>query len=207
MSHRYTCFLSLSSSVATLVALCLLFQSSVLAADDVRSLKITVLSGEGAFNDIKRGRAQNVQVQVLDQSDRPVPGASVVFKLPASGSAGAGGTFGKSDISFSATTGADGRATTVGLRPNSVEGRFNILVQASYQGVQAQTVVSESNTTAGAQGGSGSHKALWLILLAAGGAGGAAIAARRGGGTPATPTPVPVTTTLSVGSVSVGGPQ
>lgn len=194
-----------ASAVAVLIAFCLSVQSTIFAADDVRSLKINVLAGDGSFNDIKKGKAQNVEVQILDQSDRPVSGASVIFKLPPSGSAGPGGTFGKGELNFTAMTGTDGRASSSGLRPNSREGRYNIQVQASYQGIQTQTVVSQSNTTATAQTGAGSHKVLWLVLLGVGGAAGAAIAISKRGSS--TSTPAPTATTLSVGSITVGGPQ
>ena len=59
-------------------------------AQERAGLKIVVLEGEGAFNDIKRKRARNPVVEVRDEANHPVAGAEVVFTLPETG---AGGTF------------------------------------------------------------------------------------------------------------------
>jgi hypothetical protein len=172
---------------------------------DVRALKIIALEGEGAFNDLKKGKGVDATVEVRDQDDRPVKGAEVVFTLPFTGP---GGTFGIADRTYKAVTDAAGRASTQGFRPNSEEGRFNMKVTASFQGATTSAVVSQSNTRAGGQlferNGGGNSKLFVILGLVGGAAAGGIFAATRGsgGGGPAVPP-----TTLSIGTVTVGGPR
>src|SRR5581483_12164705 len=56
----------------------------------VAGLKILVLEGQNAVNSTSAHQAIQPVVEVRDQDDRPVEGASVVFRLPPSGP---GGTF------------------------------------------------------------------------------------------------------------------
>ena len=177
------------------------------APDDVRALEIKVLAGEGAFNDVKLRRAQNIQVEVDDQNGNPVKGATVAFRLPY---AGAGGFFGQTDTVYTASTGTDGRAATEGLRPNGVEGRFNVAVRATYNGLTAQVVVAQSNTLAGGQVGSADrgHKKYWILGLLGGAAAGGVLAATHHGGSPAPAAAPPATpTSISIGGISVGAPR
>jgi hypothetical protein len=172
---------------------------------DVRALKIIALEGEGAFNDLKKGKGVDSTVEVRDQDDRPVKGAEVLFTLPF---AGPGGTFGADGRTYKAVTDGTGRASTQGFRPNTEEGRFNIKVTATYQGATTSAVVSQSNTRAGGQlferNGGGNGKLFAILGLVGGAAAGGIYAATRGGGGggPAVPP-----TTLSIGTVTVGGPR
>lgn len=168
-----------------------------------KKLTIVVLEGEGAFHDIKRKIARNPVIEVHDEDGKPVPGADVVFTLPEEG---ASGTFASGSKTFMTKTDAQGRAATVGLKPNSIEGRYNTRVTASAAGKTGSTVISQSNTLAG--GAVSTHTGLSrttkiLIVLAAGAGGGFAAYHYWGGGGGSTPT----TTTLSAGSVTVGGPR
>jgi hypothetical protein len=106
-----------------------------------------------------------------------------------------------------------GQVRVVGMRPNSLEGKFEIRVTAAHQGQIARAVITQTNVpevaaakpakpgapsppAAKKKGGSG--KIIVIVLAAAGGGIGAAMAARgggnKGGGTTPQP-PQPPTTT------------
>jgi hypothetical protein len=169
-----------------------------------KKLTIIVLEGEGAFNDIRRKLGRNPVIEVHDEEGKAVPGADVVFTLPEEG---ASGTFTPGGRTFLAKTDAQGRASTLGLRPNSIEGRYNIRLTASAAGKTGSLAISQSNTLAGgavvAQTGLSRTKKILLVLAAGAAGGGIAVAVHgTGGGT------VPIaTTTLSPGPVTVGGPR
>jgi hypothetical protein len=172
------------------------------------SLKIVVVEGESAFNNIHSKTGRNLTVEIRDERNQPVPGAQVVFQLPPGGP---GGTYIDAQTMFTTTTDSAGRAHTVGFRPNSTEGRFEIRINASKDGRTGSTVTSQSNTLAGGpantQNPGPSHKKKWILVLAIGGAAAAAgvIVATHGssGGTAATPPGA----TISIGTISVGAPR
>src|SRR5438105_8301429 len=109
-------------------------------------LKLTATEGEGAFNNIRQKEAHNPVVEVKDEQDRPVAGANVTFLLPYDG---ASGTFADGKREYTTTTGTNGRAASAGLRPNNVEGRYNMKVTAKWGAREGTLVVSQSNTLAG----------------------------------------------------------
>jgi hypothetical protein len=195
-----------ATNIMKLVLTLLALVSVVRAQSPEPSLKIFVIEGEGAFNSIRGKTAHSPIVEVRDRQDRVVPGATVRFVLPA---AGASGTFPGGALSAESTTDENGKASAPVLVPNSTEGRFNIKVSASSSGREASVVIAQTNTLAGGeQAASHSSKKLLIILLIAGAAGGGAAAALHGGGksaTPATPTPPPIV--LTIGGVTVAGPQ
>src|SRR5438132_14235047 len=86
-----------------------------------KTLKVAVLEGDGAFNDIKRKLARNPIVEVHDESGQLVQGAQVVFALP---EVGPSGSFPGGSKKFTAITDAQGRASTRNMKPNTNEGRF-----------------------------------------------------------------------------------
>src|ERR1035438_361030 len=51
----------------------------------IKNLKLLVLAGNGEMNDLERRVMASLVVQVLDQNDRPVEGAEVVFRFPLNG--------------------------------------------------------------------------------------------------------------------------
>jgi hypothetical protein len=190
---------SFRAAVALNAVLLVLTPSSA-AAQEVRLLKIEVLSGEGAFNSIKDKRAKDIEIRVSDQSDRPVVGATIVFQLPM---LGASGTFTDGKTTFTTMTVNTGQASTVGLRPNSIEGRFNTVVTASYESLEARATVAQTNTLAGGQVGvSGSHKKYWILGIIGGAAAAGILVGTRSGSS----TPAPGST-VSIGAVSVGAPR
>ncbi len=162
-------------------------------------LKVAVIDGDGAFNDIKNKIGHPPVVEVRDESNEVVAGAEVVFTLPA---LGPGGTFANGQRTTKATTDARGIATAESFRPNPTEGRFAIAVAASYMGKQGAAVVGQSNTLA-ASGGH-SNKKLWIILgIVGGGAAGAILATHSSSSSGS----APAATSITVGPVIVGGPR
>jgi len=176
---------------------------STLAGQGPAWLKINVIEGEGSINNIRTKTGRDIQVEVVDEQENHVSGAEVTFVLPMDGPSG---SFGNAEKKYSTTTDEGGRATTAGLRPNAIEGRFNIKVSASYKGREGSTVVSQTNTLAGGiTSGQHSNKKIIIGLLVGAGAGGAILASRLGGKSSAPPPPPAIS--LSIGGITVAAPH
>jgi hypothetical protein len=169
------------------------------------SLQITILDGDEAMNNIRQRTAREPIVQVEDENHKPVAGAVVIFLLP---NDGAGGTFAGGARTLTVTTDSKGQAVARGLRPNNLSGRFQIRVQASYQGKTAQANINQTNEagTAGNKSSS-SSSALpkWLAILAAGAVTAVAVSVANRGNTPPSASSVPVA--VIPGTGSVGAPH
>jgi hypothetical protein len=177
------------------------------AAGQPPQIRMSVVEGEGAFNNIQRGLARNVTVEVRDLDNRAVQGAEVTFKLPMDG---AGARFSDGSLTYVAVTGGDGRASTSGMRPNGREGRFNIKIVAKKDAAETSIVVAQSNTLAGGipepVTAKKSSKKWWILgLIGAGAAGGTAAAVLGGSDKP--DTVVVPATGISIGTITVGGPR
>lgn len=180
------------------------------AAQDVPKLNLVIVEGDGAINNIKQRTAREPVVQVEDENHRPVAGAAVLFDLP---SQGASGTFPGGGHSLTVMTDDQGRAVARGLRPNNVQGQYQIQVTASKNGQSAHATINQSNAlaVAGAAAAAGiSGKLIAVIVVAAAAAAGGAIYATHSGGSgnntgtiPAGPSLV----TISPGTGSVGPPH
>ncbi len=109
-------------------------------------LKVSVVQGSGAFNDIKHAIGHPLAVEVRDENDQLVSSAKVVFTFPATG---ASGTFSNGQRKMTVNTDAQGMAQAAGFHPNAIEGRFNIMVNVSYRGKEGSVVIVQSNTIAG----------------------------------------------------------
>jgi hypothetical protein len=200
----------LSVAVAVLLAMPAIAPARAAQAQETSRLKILVLEGEGAINNIRQRTARDPIVEVQDENNRPVAGAVVTFLLP---DRGASGTFANGAKSLSVTTDAQGRAVATGLQPNSVEGQYQIHVTASYQGQIASATIAQSNAVgaaaaAGAAGaGAGAGKLIAILAIVGGAvAGGVVYATQRGdngssGGSPAR------IANVSAGSPTVGPPR
>ena len=166
------------------VVSCLLLGAAARGAD--RPLQVLVLEGEGAFNDINKGTARAPVVEVRDENGKVVPEARVVFHLPETGPSG---TFADGSRAFVASTDREGRAGAIGLKPNRVEGPFQIIVTVSAGARTGRAEVRETNTLAGGDRAmkSGHSRLLGILLAVAGAAGGGIFAATRGGADPRTP--------------------
>jgi len=147
-------------------------------------LMITLVEGEGAINNIRRGTAREPIVQVTDENHKPVAGASVVFALPDSGSTGA---FANGGRQLTVLTNNQGRAVAKGIHINNTPGSMKIQVTATKgQASSSQPLVITQTNLLGA------HLLLGLIpvttksmvilgVVAAGVAGGATAAVLAGG--------------------------
>jgi len=172
------------------------------------TLKITVVEGEGAKNNIRSRTAVSPVVEVKDTTDKPVVGAEVVFQLPMLGPSGVFNGWLKTQT---VRTDEQGRALVTGYTPNTESGRFNIKVTAT-AGTQTGTVVIAQSNVVNGSGGSVSNgvnrSRTWKILAVVGGAAiaGGVVAATRGDDTPAA-TAVTNPVTITAGGVSVGNPR
>ena len=189
----------LSSTLSLLMsALIACTGSPILHGQDAPKLKILIIEGEGATNNIKQRTAREPIVEVQDENNRPVGGAIVTFTAP---NYGASGTFQGGSKLFTVTTDSNGRATARGFQPNSAKGQLKLQVRAQSNGQSASSEINMTNVGAG--GGAGmSTSAKWWTAVAVGA--GAAIA---GGvlGTRGSSTTPPSTTTISAGPGTVIG--
>lgn len=161
-------------------------------------LKVVVLEGQGAINNIDEHRAKAPAVQVVDENGAPVEGASVSFLLPDTGPSGA---FAGGIRLLTVTTDAMGQAVGRGLAPNQIAGSFQIHATASYAGLMATATIDQTNAQATAKNGRPISKKLLIIILAGGAAAaGVAVAARGGNSTNNT-----TNTTSGTGTVIVAG--
>lgn len=194
--------MSFQGKLLSLLVIITLSLSSAIPApaqETVSKIEIAVVAGEGASVSAGQRVAVVPSVRVVDQNNRPVRGAVVVFNLPVSGTSG---QFSNGAKNLSVLTDQNGAATATGLRANGTPGRLQILVTASYHGANTREFINQtvqgtgSSTTqvsrgsagpsaaAGSGGGGGGHlSGKWIAIIA--GIGGAAaagvIAATHGG--------------------------
>jgi hypothetical protein len=134
-------------------------------------LFIQILEGEGALNDIRSRTAREPIVEIDDENHKPVAGAIVIFSSPSSGPSA---VFSNGLNSFKVTTGADGRATALGVKPNNSSGQFQIQVSASFGTLSTVAVINETNTGKGSSPQQHAHglpvKVIIIVAAVAGGA-------------------------------------
>jgi hypothetical protein len=180
-------------------------RGQVAPAAGAGKIQIVIIEGEGAINNVRQRVAREPIVQVEDENRRPVAGAAVTFLLP---NQGAGATFANGGQSLTITTDAQGRAVARGLRPNNVNGQYEIRVNASSEGRTATTTINQTNALVAAAAAGGISAKLIAILAIAGGAAAAgAVAATRGGNGNGGPGTGPTPTVIVPGTPTVGGPQ
>jgi len=124
-------------------------------------LNIVIIGGDNAINNIRQRTAREAIVQVEDRNHNRVPGAIVVFMLPGNGP---GGTFVNGARMLTVTTDAQGRAVASGLHPNTLTGKFEIRVTASYQGKTGHAVIHQENVAPVAVA---RFRAKWIVIGAA----------------------------------------
>ncbi len=173
----------------------------------VQNLKVVPLAGNGESNDLERKVMAPLVVDVLDQEDRPIDGAEVVFRFPLRGPSA---VFADQKTFKTVLTNGQGEAAATGWTANNEVGSLQVRVTATYGNQMGETTITMYNAERVAAGelARTKKKGLWSskwfkIALIAGGAGLAAgiVLATRGGGTASTST-----ITVSPGSPSVGGP-
>jgi hypothetical protein len=162
-------------------------------------INIVVVEGEGAINNIRQRTARDPIIQVEDENHKPIAGASVVFLLP---SQGPGGAFASGDRMLTVLSDNQGRAVARGFRANSIGGRYEIRVNASYQGQTATAAIAQTNVVAaaGAAAAAGiSAKLIAILAVGAAAVAGGVVAATRGSNTPST--------SVTAGTSTVGAPR
>ena len=181
-----------------------------LHAQQLETLKITVLEGQGSVNSIKNAEGSSIVVEVRDETDRIVPTARVQFSTPATGPSGEV----NGRHTFLAWTDSEGRARVDDLVPNALPGSFPVTVDARFAGRMATVTFNEENSATVTEVArtyrvnKPDHK-VRNILIVAGIIGAAALAIGLSlaltGGKAAVIAPTP--TTVTVGGISVGGPK
>jgi len=177
----------------------------------VQNLKVIPLAGKGEMNDLERHVMAPLVVEVLDQNDRPVEGADVVFRFPLKGP---GATFANQKTPQSSRTNAQGEAAATGWTANGEVGAFQVHATATYGNQMGETSFSMTNVTRIVENArkNRKHQSWWStrkfkIAAVAGGAAvvaGIVLAKEVGGGSAkAGTTP---TITITPGAPNVGGP-
>jgi hypothetical protein len=182
-------------------------------AQETSALKLLVISGTGAVNDLRTNTTVPTVVELRDDRDQPVLRGAVTFMLP---EAGPGGRFADGSRSLFVLTDRRGRATLTGFIPNQVEGPFQIAVEATASGHSVRALIRQynnsfpanaapraANPTATARRGSGTGSKILLTLFLGVAVAAGSIVALKSGGSGKTPP----TTTVSIGGVTVGGPR
>jgi len=194
--------------IAVFLIVLSILNSVIADATAAPMLRIVIVEGEGATNNIRQRTTREPIVQVEDENHRPVGGAAVVFALPSNG---ASGQFANGARTLTTVTDNQGRAVARGLRPNNVQGQYQIRVTASKEGQTVSASISQTNAVvagaaAGAAGVGISAKVIAIIAVAgAAAAGGTAYAVTRNGGNGANTPPTPAT--ITVGGGTVGPPR
>jgi hypothetical protein len=129
-------------------------------------LKIVIVEGDGAINNVRQRVSREVIVQVEDENRKPVAGAAVTFLLPVRGP---GGMFAQGGTTLNVTTDSLGRAAAT-FNPNNLAGTFKVDVSASFQGQTTTTAVSQTNGLATAAAGSSGTSGTAGTAAGAGGA-------------------------------------
>lgn len=186
---------------ALAVALCALLVIPPPARGLDTAIQIRVLAGEGGINNINQNVAAEPVIEVVDSTGKPVAKAAVTLRSPASGPSVT--FFGASRVA-TMTTDDQGRVRVSGMLPNTIEGTFQIDVEAEYNNSTATAAITQSNAVAPGDVRPKRQGIGWRVIAAisAGAAVGIVAAALRGG-TDSQPTP----TAISIGSVTVSGPR
>lgn len=167
-------------------------------------LRIEVIEGEGAVNNVRQRVAREPTIRVVDRNNKPVAGAAITFLLP---QMGAGGTFANGATILNVITNQQGIAVASGLQANAAAGAFQINVVASFQGQTATAAIAQSNAAAATSAGVSTGA---LVGIGAAVAGAVVAAVVIGGGDDPTPPqpvpPQPVVISFSLGTPTVRTP-
>jgi len=177
----------------------------------VQGLKILVLAGKDEANDLSTKIMAPVVVQVIDQNDRPVEGAEVIFRFPISGPSA---VFSGGKTSQTVRTNGGGQAAAMNWFANDQTGRFDVHISANYGNQVGETTFQMINaakverTRSVAKKNPSWFAPKWVkIAVVAAGAGivaGVILGTRGGKSSSAATTP---TITITPGSPTIGGPH
>jgi hypothetical protein len=153
--------------------------------------------------------AREPMVEVVDENNRPVAGAIVIFTV-----AGGSGEFLYGASSLTVATNQQGLARAAGFRPNPQNGEFVLQVLAKLQELRAETTIRQTMVSASApaaedlapQPARHGHSK-WILFGGAVAVGAVAAAlAGRGSSSPAAPAK-PTAVTITPGTGTVGAPK
>lgn len=210
MNHRLTFGFSLPAK-ALAVAFALQFACATAPGQTLpSSLKIIAVEGDGSTGSVRQRPSQIPIVRVVDENEKAVNGAAVVFTLPTEG---ATGEFPNGSKTLLVVTDSDGTATAKGLRFNQIPGKVPISINVSYKGLTTRANITQMSVAPeGYKPAGNSHTGRLIAILAIVAAGGAAgaFAAMRGNSssttTPTTPAgPLPIG--ITVGTPSLAPPH
>lgn len=191
--------------VSFVAVLALIAAPGHMYAQDPRLLNIQVDRGDGALNDLKTRRAETIGLVVKDQFDRPVEGARVTVTAPLGGPSV---SFAGGERTWTGTTGPQGQLEVAGMEPNEMEGRFVMRIVATEGERSGSATISQINSMAVASSPRSTRRKWLVILGVAGGAAAAGLAARAASGSSSSGGgAAPGPTSVSLGSISVGGPR
>jgi hypothetical protein len=112
------------------------------AGETIRTLRILALAGRNGENDLQTHVMAPLAVQVLDANDRPVEGATVIFRFPPSG---ASASFADNQLTQTVRTDAGGQALATGWMANMEVGGFAVFVTASRGNEQGTLSIPMAN--------------------------------------------------------------
>jgi hypothetical protein len=168
------------------------------------NLRIVVLEGDGAINNVRVRPPREPRVRVEDRNGEPLSRVPVTFVAPA---IGAGGFFADEATSVTVITGEDGEAAAAGFRPNSVVGQFEIRVSASHGGETARAAIPQTNAAPAQEARSRKFIILGIVVGAVAGGTIAATSLGGGGGQASSARPASPSLGISPGSPTFGPPQ
>ncbi len=164
------------------------------------TLQIRVLAGDDGINNINSNVAVEPVIEVLDATGKPIPKATVTLRAPASGPSVT--FFGASRVS-TLTTDDQGRVRVTGMVPNSLEGSFQIEVQAEFNNMSATSSITQANAVAPGEPKPKRRGIGWRMISAIGAAATIGIVAAALRGEPDTAAP----TSIRIGNVGVTTPR
>jgi hypothetical protein len=162
---------------------------------DGPKIEIVIVQGEGAINNIKLGVKPDPVVLIQDENQKPVPGATVTFFLPAEGPSG---LFPNQSRILTLFSDDKGKAMARGIRLNPDIGLMRIRVTASLFSQTASALITETNVTPAAlqkgkyqpppaaaasepKKGFGKKKLILILAVVGAGAAGAYVATHKSG--------------------------
>src|SRR5215469_5875154 len=155
MNHRLTFGFSLPARAFAL-ALALQFACATAPGQTLPTLlKIIAVEGDGATGPVRQRPSQIPGVRVVDENEKAVIGAAVVFTLPTEG---ATGEFPNGSKTLMVVTDAEGTAIAKGLRFNQIPGKVPISINVSYKGLTTRANLTQvSVAPEGYKPGGNSH--------------------------------------------------
>lgn len=168
-----------------------------------QTLRILTLAGNNSVNDMERQVMAPLAVQILDQNDVPVDGATVIFRFPINGASAA---FADGQTSLTLRTTANGQARAAGWTANKQAGTFVVQVTATRGVEQGLSTITMTNVERILPEKEQPRKRWWsskwakiAYVAGAGAIAAGVVLSNRGSG--------PTVITGGPGAPTIGGPQ